>query len=49
LPHCPQCQTGLQRPGVVWFGEALDEEMLTGVGKWMDEGPVVSRYRSAMG
>jgi NAD-dependent SIR2 family protein deacetylase len=40
LPHCPQCQTGLQRPGVVWFGEALDEEMLTGVGKWMDEGPV---------
>jgi NAD-dependent deacetylase sirtuin 5 len=23
LPHCPQCKTGLLRPGVVWFGERL--------------------------
>jgi len=23
LPHCPECKTGLLRPGVVWFGEAL--------------------------
>ncbi|KAK9490333.1 DHS-like NAD/FAD-binding domain-containing protein [Lipomyces doorenjongii] len=23
LPHCPKCHTGLLRPGVVWFGEAL--------------------------
>jgi NAD-dependent deacetylase len=22
--NCPQCKTGLLRPGVVWFGEALD-------------------------
>ena len=25
LPHCPECKTGLLRPGVVWFGEALPE------------------------
>lgn len=23
LPHCPECETGLLRPGVVWFGESL--------------------------
>ncbi|GMG40418.1 unnamed protein product [Ambrosiozyma monospora] len=23
LPHCPLCETGLLRPGVVWFGESL--------------------------
>ncbi|GME76624.1 unnamed protein product [[Candida] boidinii] len=23
LPHCPECGTGLLRPGVVWFGESL--------------------------
>lgn len=27
LPRCPRCG-GLQRPGVVWFGEALDEGMI---------------------
>ncbi|KAI9712695.1 MAG: hypothetical protein M1820_001316 [Bogoriella megaspora] len=28
LPHCPQCKTGLLRPGVVWFGEMLPEKVL---------------------
>lgn len=42
LPKCPKCQTGLQRPGVVWFGENLDEEMLQGVDDWIDQGKVVS-------
>lgn len=27
LPRCPQCQA-LLRPGVVWFGEALDEDVI---------------------
>lgn len=40
LPHCPSCKTGLLRPGVVWFGESLDEEMLDGVDGWIDEGKV---------
>ncbi|KAK5987803.1 NAD-dependent protein deacylase [Cladobotryum mycophilum] len=37
LPRCPRCQTGLQRPGVVWFGEDLDENMLKGVDNWIHE------------
>ena len=28
LPKCPSCNQGLQRPGVVWFGEMLDQEMM---------------------
>ncbi|KAF6819667.1 sir2 family protein [Colletotrichum musicola] len=40
LPHCPSCKTGLLRPGVVWFGESLDMEMLDGVDSWIDEGKV---------
>ncbi|KAI1174092.1 histidine phosphatase superfamily [Nemania sp. FL0916] len=35
LPHCPRCKTGLLRPGVVWFGEGLDEDMLMGVDNWI--------------
>ena len=35
LPRCPQCKTGLQRPGVVWFGENLDEEMLQEIDDWI--------------
>ena len=27
LPHCPLCE-GLLRPHIVWFGEALDSEVL---------------------
>ncbi|KAK3998366.1 NAD-dependent protein deacylase [Cladorrhinum sp. PSN332] len=36
LPHCPSCKVGLQRPGVVWFGEPLDERMLDGIDEWID-------------
>lgn len=35
LPHCPSCKTGLLRPGVVWFGEPLDELMLMEVENWI--------------
>ncbi|OTA99360.1 hypothetical protein M426DRAFT_16536 [Hypoxylon sp. CI-4A] len=40
LPHCPSCKTGLLRPGVVWFGEALDELMLGQVDDWLEEGRI---------
>lgn len=40
LPHCPKCGTGLKRPGVVWFGESLDGEMLKGVNRWIHEDEV---------
>ncbi|KAK3316248.1 putative SIR2 family histone deacetylase [Apodospora peruviana] len=36
LPKCPSCKTGLQRPGVVWFGEQLDEQMLRDIDAWID-------------
>lgn len=42
IPKCPECKTGLQRPGVVWFGESLDHEMLAGVDDWMQQGKLVS-------
>ncbi|BEJ11545.1 hypothetical protein CspHIS471_0200050 [Cutaneotrichosporon sp. HIS471] len=40
LPHCPKCKTGLMRPGVVWFGEQLDHNMLAGVDAWINSKPV---------
>lgn len=40
LPHCPKCKTGLLRPGVVWFGEALDGEMLAATDEWIASSPV---------
>ncbi|CAH0046343.1 unnamed protein product [Clonostachys solani] len=40
LPHCPQCQTGLLRPGVVWFGEAVNDSMLRGIDGWISEGSI---------
>ncbi|KAI0512803.1 DHS-like NAD/FAD-binding domain-containing protein [Xylaria bambusicola] len=40
LPHCPRCKTGLLRPGVVWFGEQLDNAMLRGVDDWIEQGPI---------
>jgi NAD+-dependent protein deacetylase sirtuin 5 len=30
LPHCPKCK-GLLRPGVVWFGESLPNQVLDSV------------------
>ncbi|KAK7966435.1 NAD-dependent protein deacylase [Apiospora aurea] len=39
LPHCPTCKaagkTSLLRPGIVWFGEALDSDMLKEVDAWV--------------
>ncbi|KAI0204322.1 DHS-like NAD/FAD-binding domain-containing protein [Astrocystis sublimbata] len=35
IPRCPKCQTGLLRPGVVWFGESLDSAMLSEVDEWI--------------
>jgi len=40
LPHCRACGTGLLRPGVVWFGEGLDEDMLAATDEWIDAAPV---------
>lgn len=40
LPHCPNCKTGLLRPGVVWFEEPLDEQMLTDVDSWIWQGRI---------
>ncbi|KAG5940409.1 hypothetical protein E4U53_007600 [Claviceps sorghi] len=36
LPRCPKCKTGLQRPGVPWFGEELDGGMLDRINNWMN-------------
>jgi len=40
IPSCPQCKAGLQRPGVVWFGESLDEDMLDNIDEWIESEPV---------
>ncbi|TQV97401.1 Sir2 family protein [Cordyceps javanica] len=40
LPKCPECNTGLQRPGVVWFGEQLDPTMLWSIDTWLQEDKV---------
>ncbi|KAI9151878.1 NAD-dependent protein deacylase [Paramyrothecium foliicola] len=40
LPSCPKCNIGLQRPGVVWFGESLDKDMLTSIDQWTSKGKV---------
>lgn len=42
LPKCPECKAGLQRPGVVWFGEGLDTDMLNSIDQWLVKGGVVS-------
>jgi NAD-dependent deacetylase sirtuin 5 len=38
LPHCPSCKTGLLRPGVVWFGEALPEDTIHEIDVWIEQG-----------
>ncbi|CZS89564.1 related to NAD-dependent histone deacetylase [Rhynchosporium agropyri] len=40
LPKCPECKTGLLRPGVVWFGEALPEDTLTEMDAWINKGKI---------
>ncbi|RPB00591.1 DHS-like NAD/FAD-binding domain-containing protein [Choiromyces venosus 120613-1] len=37
IPECPKCNN-LLRPGVVWFGEALDEDILLSIDWWIDTG-----------
>lgn len=37
LPHCPKCQKGLLRPGVVWFGEALPTKTMNAVDEFVEE------------
>lgn len=31
LPQCPKCKSNLLRPGVVWFGEALPQDVMSDV------------------
>lgn len=40
LPKCPECKTGLLRPGVVWFGEILPKDTLGEIDAWIAEKPV---------
>lgn len=37
LPQCPQCKRNVLRPGVVWFGEMLPEDVLENVQAYLDE------------
>ncbi|KAI9691075.1 MAG: hypothetical protein M1822_008695 [Bathelium mastoideum] len=37
LPHCPVCKTGILRPGVVWFGEALPADVMATVENFIKE------------
>ncbi|PGH11159.1 hypothetical protein AJ80_07261 [Polytolypa hystricis UAMH7299] len=36
LPRCPQCNVGLLRPGVVWFGETLPVQTIKSIEEWMN-------------
>jgi NAD-dependent SIR2 family protein deacetylase len=36
LPRCPKCKHGLLRPGVVWFGEMLPQQMLAEIDEWIE-------------
>lgn len=33
---CPSCKIGMQRPGVVWFGENLDGAMMRRIQDWLE-------------
>jgi NAD+-dependent protein deacetylase sirtuin 5 len=37
LPQCPECQTSLLRPGVVWFGEPLPPSVLSDIDAYFNE------------
>ncbi|KPI45552.1 NAD-dependent protein deacylase [Cyphellophora attinorum] len=37
LPHCPKCEKNLLRPGVVWFGESLPEDVMQSVNDYFAE------------
>ena len=34
LPQCPSCEKNLLRPGVVWFGESLPEDVMRDVNEY---------------
>lgn len=40
LPICPECNSNLLRPGVVWFGEALPSSVLRTVDRYINAGPI---------
>lgn len=40
LPQCPKCNKGILRPGVVMYGEMLNQGMLEAVETWIDKAPV---------
>ncbi|KAH8704932.1 putative SIR2 family histone deacetylase [Talaromyces proteolyticus] len=40
LPKCPQC-SGLLRPGVIWFGEALPQATIQTVNSWIRDSPKI--------
>lgn len=41
LSRCPQGENGLQRPGVVWYGEQLPQHLLRRTDKWIESLPRV--------
>lgn len=41
IPKCPSCNEGLQRPGVVWFGEDLDGTVMAEIDNFMRAGKLV--------
>jgi NAD+-dependent protein deacetylase sirtuin 5 len=41
IPRCPSCNTGLLRPGVVWFGEKLPETAFNRIESWLDACPAI--------
>ncbi|KAF2785918.1 DHS-like NAD/FAD-binding domain-containing protein [Melanomma pulvis-pyrius CBS 109.77] len=41
LPHCPTCKTGLLRPGVVWFGEALPVNVMDDIEEWIEKSKTI--------
>ncbi|KAL2114250.1 hypothetical protein VUR80DRAFT_10037 [Thermomyces stellatus] len=38
IPRCPECDKGLQRPDIVWFGEGMDRDVVDSIIAWMDRG-----------
>ena len=37
LPKCPECSSGLLRPGVVWFGERLPETTINAIEEFIEK------------
>ena len=37
LPQCPECNSGLLRPGVVWFGEKLPANVINEIEDFIDK------------